>query len=76
MRNNKWIENPVKGMRIKIKFPILYINTKTPGNYVKGTIIEVIDSDNVRFSAKINGTHLGTFFTTKGERGFPFIKCK
>ena len=76
MRNNKYIQNPVKGMKIKLKFPFSYINIKTPGNCVKGTIIEVIDSESVRFTAKINGVHLGTFFFTKGERGFPFIKCK
>lgn len=76
MKNNKRVQNAVKGMRIKIKFPRFYIDTKMPGNYVKGTIIEVADSESVRFTAKINGTHLGTFWAIKGESGFPFTKCK
>jgi len=76
MKNNKRVQNAVKGMRIKIKFPRFYIDTKRPGNYVKGTIFEVVDSNSVRFTAKMNGTHLGTFCAIKGESGFPFTKCK
>lgn len=76
MRNNKPTQNLVKGMRIKIKLPLYYIHTKKPGNYVKGTIVEILDHDSVRFTAKVNGCHLGTFYITKGERGFSFIKCK